>query len=434
MPLHSPLLEKTLTWVGRVFKIDAHYLARGTFWTAIAQIVITLSALSLSMVLSRFLPKEVYGEYKYVLSIVSLLSIFTLSGLGVSVLQSAARGFDSALVDGFRISLRWSITVFIGALGLASYYFLQDNFRLAFGVLIGGSLSPLIAATGLASSFLVAKKDFRTLAFRGSIPSTFIPAIALMLTALLTTDPLVFVAVYFITNAATCSYLYWYTLRLYHHHDPDHTDVGMLNYAKHLSFMGILNGLAVNIDQILLFHYVGPVELAIYNFAIGIPDQLKGPLKQLDGMLQARFANHLPQNIRDNMRTKSLFLLAFAFVFCAIYIPFAPYIFSALFPAYMVAVPYSQLYALHLFTLPFAPSGSYLSSKRLIKAQYLNGLFSNVFRILFIAVGVIWWGLLGLIIAIIASRFAGGITNYVLYRIDSNKHLGETFLVNESTK
>ena len=430
--MRSPLLDKILTWTGRFFKIDTHYLMRGTFWSAISQIVITLSALALSMVLSRYLPKEMYGEYKYVLSLVSILSIFTLSGLGISVLQSAARGFDSALIEGFRISLRWSITVWIGALGIASYYLWHDNYRLGLGILIGGSLSPFIAATGLASSFLVAKKNFRVLAFRGSIPSTFIPAMALIVTALLTDNPLAFVAVYFVANAATYSYLFWYTLRIYH---PDETrkDSGMLSYAKHLSFMGVLGGLANNLDQILLFQYVGPAQLAIYNFAIGIPDQLKGPLKQLDGMLQARFANHLPQNIRDNMRSKSLLLLAFGVACSVVYIPLAPHLFGLLFPNYMEAVPYSQLYVFHLLTLPFAPSGSYLSAKRLIREQYINTALSHALRIIFIAIGIIGWGLWGIVVAVIAARFVGGLTSYILYRIASKRDRGILF-VDESGK
>lgn len=420
--MHLPFLNRTLDWAGRVFKIDAHYLARGTFWSTLSQIIITLSALALSMVLSRHLPKEVYGEYKYILSLVSFLSIFTLSGLGTSVLQSAARGFDGALLKGFHASLRWSAAAWIGALGIAAYYFLHDNYQIAVGVLIGGSLAPIIAATGLATNFLVAKKDFRTLAFHGSIPSTFIPAMALIVTALLTDNPLAFVVVYFITNAAAYFYLYQYTLRMYRP-DQANDDPSMVSYAKHLSFMGILGGLAGNLDQILLFHYVGPAQLAIYNFAIGIPDQLKGPLKQLDGMLQARFANHLPASIRENMRNKSLLLFAFGIVCASVYIPLAPYLFSILFPNYMEAVPYSQLYALHFLTLPFAPSSSYLFAKRLIREQYINTALSYMFRIAFIAVGVIGWGLWGLIVAIIASRFAGGLVTYVLYRIDSAREM-----------
>lgn len=420
--MQSPLLNKFLNWTTRTLRIDTYYLAHGTFWSTLSQIIITLSALALSMVMSRYVPKEVYGEYKFILSLVSTLSIFTLSGLGVSVLQSAARGFNSALPEGFRISLRWSITVWVGALGVAAYYFLHDNYRIAIGILIGGSLSPIIAATGLATNFLVAKKDFRTLAFHGSIPSTFLPAIALMLTALLSDNPLVFVIVYFVSNATIYSYIYWYTLRKY---NPDTTvkDPGMISYAKHLSFMGILGGVAGNLDQILLFHFVGPVQLAIYNFAIGIPDQLKGPLKNLDSMLQARFANHLSENIRENMRTKSLLLLAFGIVSAVVYIPLAPYIFTILFPNYMEAVPYSQIYALHLLTLPFAPSGSYLYAKRLIREQYINTVLSYTFRIIFIAIGVIWWGLLGLIVAIVVSRFANGLTGYILYRRASAREI-----------
>jgi O-antigen/teichoic acid export membrane protein len=118
-----------------------------------------------------------------------------------------------------------------------------------------------------------------------------------------------------------------------------------------------------------------------------------------------------------------LLLLGFGIVCAAIYIPLAPYIFSILFPNYMEAVPYSQLYILYLVSLPFVPSMSYLTSKRLIKEQYIDTALSYTFKIVFTFVGVIGWGLWGLIAAVVASRFAGGMTSYVLYRIASRRDI-----------
>ncbi len=416
------LTNRILVKAERFFKVDVRYLLQGTLWSSLAQVVITLSALALSMVLSRYLPKEVYGHYKYVLSLVSLISIFSLSNLNYAVLQSASRGFDGSIIEGFWASLKWSALIFLGALGLSVYYFVQGNWGLAVGILIGGALGPLITAGSLTSSFLIAKKDFEGLAVHGSIIGSFIPAAALMTTALLSQNYLIFVAVYFVTTAGVYLYLYHYALRQ-HHPNPENRDPGMINYAKHLSFMGILGGLAGNIDQVLLFHYVGPIQLALYNFAIGVPDQLKGPLKNLDGMFQARFANHLPTDIRKSMQTKTILLFIFAVVCVAIYIPLTPIIYHLLFPNYLDAVPYSQWYSLTLLAMPFIPSASYLSSKRLIREQYWYNALSNGFRIAFIAIGVIGWGLAGLIGAIIASRFAGGLTSYVLYRIASGKEV-----------
>ncbi|MDB5244342.1 MAG: hypothetical protein JWN18_212 [Parcubacteria group bacterium] len=416
--MHTPYLSRFVAWTARVFNIDTQYLLQGTFWSSLAQIVITLSALSLSIILSRHLPKEVYGQYKYVLSLISLLSMFSLSSVGTAVLQSTSRGYEGALQEGFRSNLRWSLPMVLGALGLGSYYLLQGNVALGVSVLIGGTFAPFISSASIASSFLIAKKDFEGLAFYGSILSTFIPASALMLTALLTKNFIILVAVYFFFTAGSYLFTYFYALKK-HHPDPTNVDAGMMSYAKHLSVIGVLGGLAANIDQVLLYHFVGPIELALYNFAIGIPDQSKGPLKNIDSMLQARFANHLPANIRTNMRTKALLLLAFGAICASAYILCAPYIYLLLFPAYIEAVPYSQVYALTFLTFPFIPSLSYLSAKRLIKEQYINNFVSSTLRITFIAIGVIYAGLWGLVWAILAARLSNGIVGYILYRIAS---------------
>ncbi len=415
-------IDRFITTVERVVKIDVRYLARGTFWSTMSQIASIASILALSMVVSRYLPKEVYGEYKFILSLISILYLFSLSGFGQAVLQSVSRGYDGALAEGFRSNLRWSIGIFVGALALAAYYFLQGNSTIAIGVLIGGCISPWMTSASLASAFLTAKKDFARLAYYGTILGSLVPVAALITTILLTHNVIALVAVYFVSNLITDLYMYRATLRVYQP-DPDKRDPGMFTYIKHLSVMGILGGIAANLDQLLLFHFVGPVDLALYNFAIGIPDQLKGPMKNLDGMLQARFANYLPRDIRKNMQTKSLLLLGFAVICIAVYIPLAPYLFHLLFPNYNDAIWYSQLYMLSFLYLAFTPSASYLASKRLITEQYISNASSNIFQIISMTIGVIGWGLAGLICSIIATRMFTGITWYVLYRTASHRDI-----------
>ncbi len=410
--------DSLISFLEKHIKIDVRYLARGTFWGIVSQIASVGSALALSVVLSRYVSKDVYGEYKYILSLVSLLPILSLTGLGNAVLQSVSRGFDGTLALAFRTNLRWSIAIFVGALAIALYYFLQGNYTIGIGVLIGGSLTPFIIGASLASAFLTAKKDFARLAIYSGAAGSLIPAGALIITGFTLPNSLALVVVYFIANAVTDLLLYWYVMRLYKP-DPTTADPGALSYAKHLSFMGIIGGIAANADQILLFHFVGPAQLAIYSFATGIPDQLKGPLKNLDGMLQARFANHLPQNIRDNMGTKSLLLLAFSIVCIVIYIPLAPFVYHILYPTYSVAIPYSQVYILSFLSLMFAPSGSYLGAKKLLKEQYISSVVISIAQIICMCVGIFYFGLWGLIWSIIFIRMITGILWYILYRIAS---------------
>ena len=155
-------LYNALRWSERYTKTDMVYLFKGGTWSTIAQIGTAACTLALAMVVSRFVSKDAYGTYKYIFSIIAILSAFSLSGLSTAVFQSVARGFDGALQEGFWKNLRWSLFIFIGSLGLAIYYFALHNSTLAMGVLIGGCLLPFLASAKLAGSFLAAKKILTT--------------------------------------------------------------------------------------------------------------------------------------------------------------------------------------------------------------------------------------------------------------------------------
>ena len=417
MPQTKNHIYRFLRWSEKYTKTDMVYLASGGFWSIFAQVIESFAIFGFAIIVARYLPKDVYGQYKYIIAIVALLGTLTLTGLGTSVFQSVARGFDGSLRIGFWTNLRWSTLAFLGAFALAIYYFLQGNSQLAIGILIGGSFSPFLASANFAGAFLNAKKDFRHSALYFGIIKTLFSIGALTITIFLTHSPLILAAVYFISNTFVTFLLY---RRVVHLYKPDETkiDSGMLTYGKHLSLMGILSGIAGHIDQILLFHFVGPIQVAVYSFAIAIPDQTKGPLKMLNTMVQAKFVNRTDTEIRAGMKSKMLWLALSSVAFIALYIFIAPYFYAFFFPNYMEAVPYSQLYVLSLLGLVFFPAGSYLTAKKKVREQYINKLFMSILQIVALVVGVIFWGLLGLVISRVIIRLFGAFFIYILYIID----------------
>ena len=100
----------------------------------------------------------------------------------------------------------------------------------------------------------------------------------------------------------------------------------------------------------------------------------------------------------------------------ASYILLAPYLYRFLFPAYVVAIPYSQIYAVSLISMIANPAVSYLSAKKKIREQYIRSISIFIFQIIIMALGVIYWGLFGLIIARVIIRFFGSCLSYILYR------------------
>ncbi len=420
MPTLRNRLYHLLRWSEKYTKTDMVYLTRGGFWSVLAQLAASLSTFFLAVLVARFLPKEIYGQYKYILAVVALLSSFSLTGLGTAVFQSVARGFDGALTEGFSLNLRWSILTFFGALLFAIYYFLQGNSQLAIGVLIGGSLSPLFTSANLAGVFLNAKKDFARGALYFGIVETLVSVGALMLAVVFTQNPLILVIVYFGGNTLATYLLYRRVVRLY---QPDRAnrDPGMLTYAKHISLMGIIATIAGNLDQILIFHFVGPIELALYNFAIAIPDQTKGLVKGMSVMLLARFTNRSTAEISAGMRNKMLWLFFSSITFVVLYALLVPSFFALFFPNYSDAVPYSKLYALSLLSLCFSPASTYLVAKKKVREQYALNISLAILQAGAMLIGVVYWGLTGLIVSQIIIKVGGGFLTYVAYRTSSRE-------------
>lgn len=398
----------------RYTKTDMVYLFSGLSWSAIGQTASSISALALSIVFSRFLPKEIYGNYKFVLAFVSVLGALSLNGLGTAVFQSAARGFSGALPEGFWVNLKWSALVFLSAFGFGAYYLLTGHAVIGIGILIGGCTSPFITSANLYGALLSGKKDFKRFTFYGLF-NTVVPVLALIAVVFVSASTLAILLVYFFSNAIIGLVLYWRTC-VHYRNEMHKRDSGTLTYAKHLSVIGILNTIAGNMDQLFLFHYVGAIEVAIYSFAIGVLDQSKGPLKMLDSMTQARFAAGETRSIRTSMRNKMLWLLISSVLFIGAYILAAPYIYRILFPTYMESVIYSQVYALSLLGLVVSPAGSYLSAKKKVKEQYINTFVNSILQIIAVIVGIIFWGLWGLIGARVIIRLCGAVVTYVLYR------------------
>lgn len=362
------------------------YLGKNGFWTALAQVVSTLSAFGMSLIFANILPKEVYGNYKYILSIVSILGALSLSGMGAVVTQGVAQGSEGILKDAVRTSLRWGSIIVMVTLGLAFYYVHQGNTTLGFGMLIAAICVPIINTFGLYGSFLAGKKDFK----RGvlyNIYSQLFGVAALVIVAILTKSVLAMVVVYFVSSAIGVLIPYWYVIRRFHINEKkDHT---LIPYSKHLSVINLFGTLASQLDNILVFHFIGAINLAIYTFAKAIPEQLKGALKNLFGIVLPKYAVLSDHDLRTSIVKKTIQLTLLTAGGVLVYLLTAHFLFTHLFPKYLEAVFYSEIYAIGLVTIP-GTSLFYLyfqvnkDTRTMYKLNILNAITTITFTIIFI--------------------------------------------------
>ena len=90
----------------------------------------------------RALSQEEFGEYHFILSIVGILTIFSLRGLNNSIMQSVARGFIGTYRAAVPLAFYSSLVGSLILAGIGGWYFLDGQQEMAFGCFIAASLFP----------------------------------------------------------------------------------------------------------------------------------------------------------------------------------------------------------------------------------------------------------------------------------------------------
>ena len=402
-----------LSWSEKYTRMDMVYFVESGFWVTVGQVVASGTSFALALAFANLLPQEIYGQYQYVLGLAGLLGALTLTGLETSVVQAVARGFEGALKTAFWENLKWSAVFIAVAFSMSFYYyFFHGDQLLAISFLIIAIFVPFISSANLYLPFLNGKKEFRTKVVYEAFSKIFF-GIFIVSAILFSGRIAVLIIAYFSAQFITAIFFYWRALKKYR---PNREiDPGLIRYAGHLSVLNILDIIASNLDKVLVFNYLGAIPLAVYSFAIGVPEQTKPFLKGLTNIILPRFSERTESDIRANLANKILKLFIFNLVIVMAYIALAPFFYRAFFPAYGESVLYSQIFSLSMLAGSITPIEIFLLAKKKIKEQYVIRLSVSIFQIAAVAVLTVWMGLLGLILARVITRFFVTFINVFIY-------------------
>ena len=410
MPGLASRFARLLRWSEQYTKTDMIYLAKGGSWMTFGQAVNMIAGFLVSIAFANLLPKESFGIYKFVLSAVAIIGIFSFLDMGTAVTQAVARGFGRSLRQGFRANLKWSLGIPAAGIAVSAYYYLHDNPLLSFSFLVAGLLTPFIASAGLSGAYLLGKKDFRRSTLYGMIRN-ILPAAALVCTLFLTENLFVIIAVYFASAALVSAFLYRMTARAYREEQGE-SDPKLFSYAGHLGVMGVIGQVAGNLDKILIFHYLGAAPLAIYAFAIAPVEQLQGGKKILNALILSKLSERPFEELQKSVPRRIWMLALYALVLIGIYVPLVPYFYQFFYPQYLDSVFYSQIYSLTLFGIIGSVLESNLVAHKKTKELYIGRTIVPLIRIALCVILIPLFGLMGLVITQIIIRALSGVLSY----------------------
>jgi len=404
-------LYTLLRWSEKYTKTDMVYLTHGGFWLSFNKVVGMATSLALSIAFANLLSKESYGAYKYIISFVGILGVTTLTGMNTALSRSVSLGFEGSLRKVVKIKFLWGLLGMVGGILIASYYFYRGNALLGFGFLVIAILEPLIDSLIVYGAYLQGKKLFKISAILNSITQTTTVGMIIVSLALFKNVPLIILASLG-TNFIVQGTLSLYVFKRYPPNSA--TDIKTISYGKHLSLLNLFTTLADSLDKILLWHLIGPVELAIYSFALAPITQGKAFLQSLTTLAFPKFAQQKPEILRQTLVPKIVRLIAILLVLVIAYMLLAPYLYHILFPAYLDAVPFTRYYALYILLFPLSLVGASFVAQGKHHYLYILRIATPAVKIGLLILLIPMYGIYGAISALLlATIFNSSVALYL---------------------
>lgn len=393
-----------LRWSEQYTKTDMVYFAKSNFWLTFGRLIATISGFALTVAFANLFSPVDFGFYKYILAAAGIISALSLNGLGAAVLKAIGKGQKHVVPQVFKIGIIWSLPASIMALGGSLYYFLNGNIPLSIAFLFIALSNPLLSNLAISKVLFVATGDFKQ-ATIFNIFRTIIPVLTIIIVLFATKNVLAVLFAYFFSNTITGWLIYKISLQKLSISEKSENVEETVKYGKHLSILGGVQIFTSYIDQLLLWHFVGPVALASYAIAFGPIREMRVFIDNISAIAFPKFAGKSAQEVAKNIprRTKQLFFLLFGITI--LYIIAAPFLFKIFFPKYLSAVFISQLLAISIIFQPRSLADIFLFAHGDIKDRYIITIPSQIIKIILFATLIPKFGLTGAIVGYLLSEF-----------------------------
>jgi O-antigen/teichoic acid export membrane protein len=400
-----------LRWLQKYTKTDMVYVVKGGFWLTVANVGISAISFINMMVFARWLSKEGYGVYQFVINSLALFSIFTIPGINTSVIKSVAQKKEGTLQLAVKEKIKWGLLGSLLALVLTGWYFGQDNKVLATAFLLGALFVPFKETFRIFTSFWTGRKRF-DIQTKYDLVSNALSALFLVSAIYLTNNVLVIIFVFLLSYTFFNWIFYRKTVQQIVNKEEDKEAI---SFGKNLTLIYALEITAFYLDRIIIWKFLGAVPVAIYTFAKQPIEKIKDALPIASLALPKFGENKIDGQRKKGIMTKFLQLFAVSVPTAAVLALTAPFLYSLFFPQYMESVVYFQALSGIIAIFPFLIFNTALIAEMKKGALYVvNGGVPFLKIVLFLAL-IPHFGIWGIIIAILTTEVLKGLLGFYYF-------------------
>lgn len=246
---------------------------RGVGMLGVAQVMASLLGMATMAVWARFMPVDLFGEFRVVLSIATFIGAFCLQGTGQAAMMSAAQGKDGNLWPLIRAKLLANLLGSVALLVAAGYYTWgpEASTTLALGLLAAAFCFPLYNCNDLWQAWINGKNRLSVLA-SSRIVNSFLAFAVVALAAWLQLDALWLILTLFLLAQAAQNVQILITE--WRQRQNSTADQSLIDYGQHATIAMTFTSLLA-LDVVLLNGVHDAQQVAIYVLALQFPQQLK---------------------------------------------------------------------------------------------------------------------------------------------------------------
>lgn len=387
--------------VTKYIMADTKYFFKAGFWVTLNYIFSFSSGVVISYLFASTWSPEIYGKYNFITTIIGILSLVTLPGMGQAILQAAAENKDGVYKKGLLLIAKWSLIGTILLLLFTLYFYFIDDFNMAKSLLSLALIFPIYSISTTYPSYLMGKSKFNLVAIYNIISQIFY--LVFTATTLFIIPTLFWVVLVTFYSISLINLFFTYiSFKEIHNNQSDNQT---LKLGVHLSFSQIFTIGADYFDRFLVPFFLGFSNNGIYSIAILIPLQLHNFFKVYLNIAQPKIAALENQKIKAILLPKVIQLGVIIFFIIIFYFFLSPFLFSFLYPKYLTtALKPSQLFMLSLLYFPVNLLALVLVKRHNTKSLYKINIGYATCTILSLLVFVPLMGILGAVLSKIFSR------------------------------
>ncbi|MCP6726788.1 MAG: oligosaccharide flippase family protein [Patescibacteria group bacterium] len=390
--------------------------SKDTFILGFPQVVvISITLVTLPIILAN-LSIEDYGRLQFVFAIQLWLTALTAGHMTTGAQRGVARGLEGTFLFAFFSRLKLILPIGFFVLLSTPFVYYAGFPVFAYLLVVMGIYLLIGYLAGVSyTSVFIAKKQFKEIAI-WRIVATVVTLFSTVVAAVLTHNIIIYAIVYFGVTSLTSLAGFLYVVKknhLFWAWRKGDIDKKPFTYGISMIPADIILQTSQKITDFIIGSFFGFGNLAIFSVARNLERQARTPAKLLHNLLYSDFSRNELSGIiqKVHLKLRVLFLLSTLFTL-GIALVGSLYISFFLPPFYKQAVLYFLILSLSLPAVLLQTILHTILATNL-RHKELSALIitSNVFQILFIGIGGLFFGIIGVTIGLVLGAWL----NFVLY-------------------